>query len=155
MNSAQTHLLFNHLPIIVPIVGLLILVSGFVLKAPTVKNTAFCVFILGALCAIPAINSGEGTEQIILRIMPYSHAMIHEHEEISEKFALLSYLLGALSGLALWAGLKNKKFVGTLNIIVGIFAVITLFFAVKTGSSGGKIRHATEQNDTIPTVEHP
>ena len=64
MNEAHLHLTFNHLPIIIPIIGLLIMIGGILLKSEVIKRTAYAVFILGALATIPAFASGEGAEEI-------------------------------------------------------------------------------------------
>lgn len=49
MNGAHWHLVFNHLPIVIPMVGLLILFVGVLLKSEILKRAAYSVFILGAL----------------------------------------------------------------------------------------------------------
>ena len=48
MNDAHLHLIFNHLPIVIPIVGLLVLLAGFVLKSDVVKRVALGIFVLMA-----------------------------------------------------------------------------------------------------------
>jgi hypothetical protein len=48
MNDAHLHLVFNHFPIIVPIVGMIILIVGFFSNSDVVKRTALGVFVLGA-----------------------------------------------------------------------------------------------------------
>lgn len=59
MNEAHFHLIINHFPIIIPVVGMLILLSGFLIKSPLLKRVAYCLFILGTLFTIPAFASGE------------------------------------------------------------------------------------------------
>jgi hypothetical protein len=62
MNTVHWHLLLNHLPIIGGIIGMGILVAGFVLKNnPIVKRTALGVFVFSAVFAIPAfLNRRRG-----------------------------------------------------------------------------------------------
>jgi hypothetical protein len=52
MNDAHLHLVVNHFPIIVPIIGTLILITGVLIGSDTVKKTAFGVLILAALLCI-------------------------------------------------------------------------------------------------------
>jgi hypothetical protein len=49
MNAAHFHLIFNHLPIISPILGILVLSLGYILGSAIIKRTALFIFILGSL----------------------------------------------------------------------------------------------------------
>lgn len=141
MNEAHIHLLVNHFPIIVPIIGILIMLGGLYFRSETVKRTAYAVFILGAILTIPAIVSGEGAEEVVERIQGIDKSFIKTHEDMADIFAVLSYILGGVSVFGLWASIKRKSFSKTLAIITILFSLIVLFFATKTGTSGGEIRH--------------
>lgn len=141
MNEAHLHLLFNHLPIIFPIAGILIMIGGFIFKSEIIKRVALSIFVVGALTTVPAFFSGEGAEEIVENIAGIEEKFIHNHEEIAETFALLSYLLGGLSLVALWANIKEKTFSNLLTYTVIIFSLIVIFFAQQTGTTGGEIRH--------------
>ena len=142
MNDAHLHMIFNHLPIIFPIVGIIILIGGFLTRSEIVKRTAFLVFILGAIFTIPAFNTGEGAEEIVEEIgTKIDHHFIHEHEELAETFALLSYALGFISIVALWSNYTKKSFSNLIAILVLAGSFVVVFFAQKTGTSGGEIRH--------------
>ena len=77
MNDAHLHLVFNHFPIIVPIVGLLILMVGFFIGSDVVKKTALGVFILGAILTFPAMYTGEGAEEIAETLPDVTKQLIH------------------------------------------------------------------------------
>lgn len=141
MNQAHLHLIFNHLPIIVPIIGLLVLVSGFIFKAEILKRAAFGLFILGALFTLPAFGTGEDAEELIENLPGVDEKYIKIHEEAAETFAYLSYGLGVLSVLGLWLNWKKNSYSNFLAIVVAVFAVVVLFFAKETGTTGGEIRH--------------
>jgi uncharacterized membrane protein len=147
MNQAHLHLVFNHLPIIIPIIGLLVLIGGFIFRSEIIKRTAFCIFILGALCTIPAIATGDGAEEVVENLQGVSEQMIKEHEEIAETFAVLSYLLGIISLVALWANWKQKTFANLLAFLIMAFSIVVLFFAKQTGTTGGEIRHTEIRNN--------
>ena len=154
MNDAYWHLLVNHLPIIFPIVGVIVLVTGLISKAEAVKRTAFLIFIIGALAAIAAMSTGEGAEEVVENLSGVTENFIETHEEAAETFALLSYVLGGLSLIGLWASFKQKTFSTIITVVTLVFAVAVLFFAKQTGTTGGEIRH-TEIRDanTVPAVE--
>jgi len=141
MNEAHFHLTVNHLPIIIPIVGFLILVGGMILKSEIIKRTAYAVFFFGALTTIPAFSSGEGAEEIVEHMEGVTHHIIHEHEEAAETFALLSYALGLLSLIALWANWKKKSFAGNAQYVILALSLVVLFTGNVTGTTGGEVRH--------------
>jgi uncharacterized membrane protein len=147
MNGAHWHLVVNHLPIIFPIVGVIVMVTGLVSKSETVKRTAFMIFTLGAFAAIAAISTGEGAEEIVENIKGIQENYIKSHEETAETFAILSYVLGGISLLGLWASFKKKTFSNIIVIVSLLFAVAVLFFAKQTGTTGGEIRHTEIRNE--------
>ncbi|MBK6784456.1 MAG: hypothetical protein IPL63_02750 [Saprospiraceae bacterium] len=141
MNDAHLHLVFNHFPIIVPIVGLLILVVGLVIKSNSVIRTAFGVFVLGAIMTFPAMYTGEGAEEIAEKLPGVTDALIETHEEKAETLAIVNYLLGFVSLIGIWASWKQKSFAKTIAIGVLILGLAGLYFGKMTGTSGGEIRH--------------
>ena len=155
MNGAHWHLVVNHLPMIFPIVGVIVMITGLVSKSEAVKRTAFMIFILGALAAIAAMNTGEGAEEVVENINGVSENFIESHEEAAETFAILSYILGGISLLGLWASFKQKSFSSIISIATLIFAFVVLFFAKQTGTTGGEIRHTEiRSGNNIPASEN-
>lgn len=143
MNGAHYHLALNHLPIVIPIVALLVLAGGFLARSEAVKKTAFFIFILGALTSIPAFATGEGAEEVTENLQGVDKELIDIHEETAETFAVLSYILGGISLIALWATWKEKKHLSNiLCLLIFVFGAAVLYFAKKTGTSGGEIRHS-------------
>lgn len=154
MNGAHWHLVVNHLPIIFPIVAVIVMVTGLVSKSEAVKRTAFMISILGALAALAAMSSGEGAEEIVEKISGVTENYIENHEETAETFALLSYILGGISLLGLWASFKQKSFSSIISIATLVFALVVLFFAKQTGTTGGEIRHTEIRNgNNSPALE--
>jgi uncharacterized membrane protein len=127
MNQAHFHLMVNHLPIIFPIVGAIVLIGGFMLRSEIIKRVAYTIFTLGAIATFPAFLSGEGVEEVV--------------ENLSGVSALLSYTLGAFSILALWSNWQQKSFKGIISIVVLILSISVLYFGKVTGTTGGEIRH--------------
>lgn len=159
MNGAHLHLVINHFPIIVPIVGMLILLVGFLTKSDVVKRTAFGVFVLGAILTFPAMYTGEGAEEIAENLPGVTDQLIHEHEEKAETFALVSYILGLVSLLGFWANYKQKSFANWIAIAVIVLGVSGLYLGKVTGTSGGEIRHTEIRvgyngaQNTVPATE--
>lgn len=141
MNNAHLHLVVNHLPIIFPIVGIIILFIGIFTKSETSKRNSYIIFILGAIASIIAMATGEGAEEAVEHVAGISENLIKNHEESAELFAGISYILGGFSLIALISSFKNFSIAKFSPFVVGILAITTLFFAQKAGNSGGEIRH--------------
>lgn len=152
MNGAHWHLVANHLPIIFPIVGVIVLITGLISKSEPVKRTAFLIFIMGAFASIAAMTTGEGAEEIVENISGITESYIKTHEETAETFALLSYILGGISLIGLWASFKQKSISNTITIATLVFAFIILFFGKQTGTTGGEIRHTEIRNGNAVSV---
>ena len=62
MNNTHLHLVVNHLPIIFPVAGLVLLIIGIFTKTEVSKRNAYFIFILGAFASVAAMATGEGAE---------------------------------------------------------------------------------------------
>ncbi len=141
MNNAHLHLIVNHLPIIFPIVGLIILLIGVFTKSEISKRNAYFVFILGAVASVAAMATGEGAEETIEHLQGISENLIHRHEEAAEIFAGLSYFLGAVALLGLLLGKRNLTLNKFVSVTVLLVASASMYFAQEAGRTGGEIRH--------------
>ena len=63
MNGAQLHLLANHLPVIIPLVGMAVLLIGMLAKSSEIRKVGLWILLASALTAIPAYLSGSGAER--------------------------------------------------------------------------------------------
>lgn len=150
MNEAHLHLAINHFPIIMPIVGLLLLVAGGVLKAGILKRAAYVFYILAALLTLAAYSSGEAAEHFIEDLPGIEEKYMEIHEETAETFSLIMYLLGAVSLLGLWTCIKRKPFAKWTGYLTIILTIAALFYAKETGTTGGEIMHSEIR--TVATV---
>lgn len=148
MNQAHYHLALNHLPVIIPMIGLLVLIGGFLIRSETVRRTACLIFILGGLTTIPAIGTGDGAEEAVENINGISETAIHEHEEMAETFAPLSYILGIMALASFWLSWKKSPFARKVAFVLAVYSAVVIYFAVQTGNSGGRIRHPEIITDT-------
>ena len=154
MNQAHFHLMVNHLPIILPIAGVVVLVGGMIVRSELVKRMAYLLFSIGAVAALSAMTSGEGAEEVVENIAGVTENYIHEHEEKAEVFALISYILGALSLVGLWVSWKGKSYAKLLSFAILALSLVVLFLGKQTGTSGGEIRHTEiRSGQTVPAVD--
>jgi hypothetical protein len=113
------------------------------------------IFILGALAAIASMSTGEGAEEVVEKLSGVTENYIKRHEETAETFAIFSYILGGISLLGLWASFKQKTFSNFIAIGTLVFAIVVLFFAKQTGTTGGEIRHTEiRSGNNVPATEN-
>jgi uncharacterized membrane protein len=153
MNPAHLHLIFNHFPIIIPIIGFLVMLVGFAIRSELLKRTALGLFILGALFTLPAFGTGEDAEELIENIPGIEEKYIESHEEAAEIFAYLSYGLGVFSLIGFWANWKQKPLANSISVAVLLLAVVVLFFAKEAGTTGGEIRHPEIREGFVAPLE--
>ncbi len=140
MNEAHFHLIINHFPIILPLVGFFLLVIGLFLKNDIVKRISLGVFIIAAIATIFTMNSGKGAEEIVEEL-GRSHKAIHVHEKYAETFAIMVYVLGFFSVLVFWFNWKKHPLRDLgLFLVLGI-SMIVVYLATGTGRTGGEITH--------------
>lgn len=152
-NAAHLHLLVNHLPIFLPLFGLIMLIIGIVSKSEIVKRVSLAMFVFAGLFAFIASSTGEGAEEIVEELKR-SHDLIHEHEEAADTFALLSYVLAIFSIVAFWFNWKKHPFKDLSMYIALLISVIVIYFSYPTGQTGGEITHPEVSNSfKVPAGE--
>jgi uncharacterized membrane protein len=152
MKEAHLHMVVNHFPIIGTIFGLGILITGIILKNNTLKSTAYALFVIAAIFAALSMATGEGAEELVEEMPSIGHEIIHEHEEMAEKLAIVLYALGVISLIGLFMNYKNKANAKFVSYIAVVVAVIGVFFAQQTGTTGGEIRHTEIRASATPTA---
>ena len=147
MNQAHWHLLVNHFPIILPIVGLLIMIGGLFFRSEILKRTAYLLFIGGAIFAFAAMQTGEGAEEVVEQMGAVQEQYVETHEETAKTFAILSYILGLIALIGIWTSLKRKALGNVIAFVTIAFSLVNLYFAQETGTTGGEIRHTEIRED--------
>lgn len=160
MNDAHLHMVVNHFPIIGTIFGFGILIAGLVLKNKTLINTSYVLFIIAAIFGAISMGTGEGAEELVEDMPNVGKQIIHEHEELAEKLAVLLYVLGTFSLAGLYLNFKNHAKAKLLSFLILGISVIGLVLVQKVGTSGGEIRHTeirpnanSEVNGTVKQSE--
>lgn len=154
MNGAHWHLIVNHLPIIFPIVGIIVMIIGIVSKSEPIKRTAYLIFVLSALTAVAGMITGEKAEEVVEKMNGVTEKYIERHEEMAEIFTILTYILGGFSILGLWASFKEKAYSFSISVISLPISIVVLFLAKQTGTTGGEIRHTEIRNIKYIPVEN-
>lgn len=152
MNDAHLHMVVNHFPIIGTIFGLGILVTGMFMKNNSVKNTAYILFVVAAIFAAFSMGTGEGAEELVEDMPNIGHQIIHEHEEIAEKFAIILYATGFFGLVSLFASYKKHRFATIFSYITLALALVAGVISKSVGTTGGEIRHTEIRANFVPTT---
>jgi len=141
MNDAHWHLVVNHFPIIGTIFGLGILISGLVLKNKTAVNIAYILFVISAIFGFASMYTGEGAEEMVEDLPNVGDQIIHEHEEMAEKLAIVLYVLGTFSIAGLVLNMTNHSKAKLVTYVVLLMSLAAAFLGKQTGTTGGEVRH--------------
>ena len=141
MNGPELHLTLNHLPVLLPPLGLILVAAGMYFSSLDLRKAGLCFFIAGGLLAIPTYLSGEPAEVIVKNYPGVSRRAITEHQDAAF-ISLIAVEITAVAALITFILLLKKKFVPrsvwSLLLVAG---VITFALFVKTAHFGGHIRH--------------
>lgn len=152
MNEAHLHMVVNHFPIIGTILAIGILIAGLLSKNRSIINTSYVLFVIGAIFGILSMNTGEGAEELVEDMPGIGWKIIHEHEELAEKMALLLDVLGVLSLVGFYFQYKKNAKEKLVSYIILLIGIASLFVIQKVGTSGGEIRHSEIRKDFSNTT---
>ena len=152
MNEAHLHMVVNHFPIIGTILAIGILIAGLLSKNRSIINTSYVLFVIGAIFGILSMNTGEGAEELVEDMPGIGWKIIHEHEELAEKMALLLDILGVLSLVGFYFQYKKNAKEKLVSYIILLIGIASLFVIQKVGTSGGEIRHSEIRKDFSNTT---
>jgi len=152
MNPTHIHLLLNHFPIIGTLIGSIILLYSIIKKQNAGKNIGAFIIVVMAIIAIPVLLTGEPAEESIEHLSGISKALIHDHEEASEKAFWLMEITGIFSLIALFLYKIKSALAPKAFLIAFVFSAVTFFAIAWAGNLGGKIRHP-ETSNTFINVE--
>jgi uncharacterized membrane protein len=148
MEHPHYHLLVNHLPILLPAIGLCIMAGGLLLKSLPLQRTALVLFVVAGLTAFMAHVSGEKAEHALKNYPEISHERIEKHEEAAEPFTILTYCLGIFAAISFWVDLRKKFFARYLIYLTTAIGLLSTYFSIQTGQTGGEINHVEIRNES-------
>ncbi len=139
LNPAHWHLLVNHLPIIGSIIGLFILGYGIISKTEVVIKMSYWLFIVLAVFAVIAKQTGEQAEGFIMSAKLADETLIEPHAQAADYAQWAMIILGLIALAALF--INRLKMLKVMPIIVLITALVGAGLMGWTGFLGGEIMH--------------
>jgi hypothetical protein len=141
VNAAYVHLLFNTVPPIVNVLGIVVMVMGAVHRNDGVRRIGILLLLLAALAAIPTFLSGKRAEDIVEDLDGVSKTAIEPHEESAELTFTLLCIEGAaaLAVLIVFRGARlMPRWAGVVLLVYAVVCTASVFW---TASLGGRIHH--------------
>jgi hypothetical protein len=157
MNAATVHLLINHFPIILSVVG-----AGAALLSVFSRHRSTWVFALAALmlaglAVYPAFFTGQGAEQVMEKAWYIDRDVVHEHEEAAEFALWIMLVTGAVAAFAMWrertaftGGRKVLAAPAWLRALTAVAALLAAATLARTAWTAGFIVHKTEKLQSPP-----
>jgi uncharacterized membrane protein len=146
MNSAQMHLAFTHVPVILSIAGLIMLAVAL-LQNTTLTKTSYSVILVAGIGALAMYLTGEGAEEAVEHLPGVSEAIISKHEEVAQ-WALISVAATGIMALIALFSFRWPAVTRISKILVLLLSIATGGLMTQTAHLGGQIRHTEMRNGT-------
>src|SRR5687768_7524191 len=140
MTAAHFHLAFNHVPVVLVPVAVVMLAYAMASKSADLTKGALVLLLVSMLFGAAAFLSGEPAEEAIEQIAGVSTEAIEAHEQVAPIAAAATALAGLLALVVLLKGQPGVPMRGAMigTLVVGLVAAVLLAW---TAYLGGRINH--------------
>jgi hypothetical protein len=144
MNWPYIHILINHFPIILTVLGSAALLLALIVRQRVVWLYALATLTLAGVSIYPVFFTGDHAADAVEHTWYIVRSMVEEHDA-SAGWALPAVLLmGAASGYAWWRMVRREVTSIPpvwLRAVVSVLAAFGLSIVIRTAYLGGKIVH--------------
>ncbi|MBK8464245.1 MAG: hypothetical protein IPL32_00300 [Chloracidobacterium sp.] len=156
MDLLHVHLLLNHFPVIGTIIGIALLLFGFVSKSDLLKRASLAMFFVLALLTIAVFLTGEPAEERVEKSAGVSKVLMEEHEEAALPALIGMEVTGCIALIGLFVSFRKSKFANIGFAAAMVLSIVTFGLMARTANLGGQIRHAEIRSGTAgPGNENP
>lgn len=141
MDPLHIHLLLNHFPVIGTIIGIALLMLGFISKSDAIKRASLAVVFGVALLAIPVYLTGEPAEERVEKSVGVSKTLIEEHEDAAMPALIAVEVTGFVALIGLFVSFRAPRFANVGFAAALILSLPTFWLMARTANLGGQIRH--------------
>jgi uncharacterized membrane protein len=158
MNWAYVHLLVNHFPVVLSLLGLAAVALAVLTRKRTVWLYALATLALAAISAPVATKTGDEGEDAAEHLAGVSRRAIHEHEEAAELATYIMLATGLAAAYGWWrlsrAG-AEARIPAWLGAAVAVGALASAGTVARASQLGGHILHGENGLTSSPTVVAP
>jgi uncharacterized membrane protein len=138
---AHVHLLLNHFPTIGTILGLGLLLLGYVRRSDHLKKVSLEVLFLIALATLPVYVSGQAAAEALKGAAGVSASAIVAHNDAALESFILMEITGFFAWLTLWRMRRIGRPTNGLLLTVLLLTILTTAGVARAANIGGDIRH--------------
>ncbi|MBK5188562.1 MAG: hypothetical protein JJD97_09955 [Gemmatimonadaceae bacterium] len=146
----HVHLLLNHFPIIVTMLGLLLVAVAMWRRSDFLARVALYFFVGGALSALPTYLTGDSAEETVLHMPGVTRALIESHSDAALISAIFVGVLGVFALWALWRFRATPLLPAWVVRVALVASIIGSGLMSWTGLLGGQVRHTEVRSDFVP-----
>ena len=148
------HVLLNPVPVYGLAMGVIALLTAFVLRSSAARVVALTLICLSSAAAWPVYHYGEKAYDDVMMITDDEGTKwMDEHKRRAEKLIGCFYALAALAFAALVIPRKWPRFEAPLSTITLVLAVAVLCIGGWIAFAGGHIRHEEFRSGKLPISE--
>ena len=155
MNWPYIHILINHFPIILTVVGTVGLLLALVVRQRALWLYALASLTLAGLSIGPVYFTGDQAGDAVENTWYVVHSMVNEHGDAA-LFALISSLIVGVASAYTWWRMVRRETMGLppvwLRTVVTVLAIWGLSVITRTAYLGGKIVHDSPKLATPPAA---
>lgn len=140
-NGAFLHLILNHLPVLVPVIGIAVTLAGLILRLGQVQIVGLTLIIFGALATIPTYLTGEPAKKIVQNYPQITNESVERHSQAALYALVAIEIVGALALMLLfrvWQGHEISR--QSLLALLALAAIASILIG-RTAHLGGLIHH--------------
>jgi len=154
MNWPYLHILINHFPIILSVVGTTALLLALIVRQRIVWLYALATLTLAGLSIYPVFFTGDRAADAVEHTWYIVREMVREHDD-SAGWALPAVLLMGAASAYTWWRMVRREVTGLppvwLRAVVSVLAIFGLSVVIRTAYLGGKIVHDSPKLATPPS----
>ena len=159
MNGAYLHLLVNHFPVVLSVVGTAILLLALLTRRRDLWRYATLTLAFAGVAAIVAMLTGDAAADVMRKSWFVTRATIHAHEEAGDLAMWVAIVMGLAAAYALWRSARrgvsatgvridSLEAPGWLRALVLLLALAGTGAMARAAFLGGKIVHEA------PALQH-
>lgn len=142
MDALQLHLLINHYPMILTIIGTILLLIGYWRNSDSAKRFSLWIFFIVALICVAVFGSGEVAGHNGGTLVSSTGVLLRQHQEA----ARLAFLLVGCTGISAAFGLimmyRKSGLARWVMLAVLVLSLVSSVIVTRTTLMGRQIKSA-------------